>query len=96
MAVIEIATFRLAGDDDSFLAADHRMQTKFAYQQPGCVRRTTARGNDGEWLVMTMWSDDAAAQAAAAAAEQHPVAVAFWTTVVPDSVTRQRFTTLPG
>lgn len=95
MAVIEIATFTLAKDEESFLAADDVMQTDFAYQQPGCVRRTTARGDDGEWVVLTMWADDAAA-AAAEAAEGDAVAVAFWATVAPDSVTRRRFTMLPG
>jgi hypothetical protein len=95
MAVIEVAEFALATDEESFAAADKRMQTGFAYQQPGCVRRTTARADDGRWLVLTLWADDAAADSAQAA-EHHPVAADFWAHVAPDSVSRRRFTLLSG
>ena len=95
MAVIEVATFTLARDEDAFLAADKQMQTDFAYQQPGCVRRTTARGDDGHWLVLTMWVDNAAADAARAA-EGDPIATDFWAHVAPQSISRQRFEPLPG
>ena len=40
------------------------MQTGFVYQQHGCVRRTTARSPDGEWLVLTFWSSMKDAEAA--------------------------------
>ncbi len=63
--MIEILTFRLAegADEVDFLAADRAVQTKFAYQQPGLLRRTTARGADGSWLVVDIWrsSEDAEA-----------------------------------
>jgi hypothetical protein len=57
MAVIETLTFRLTAntDDAAFLAADRRLQTEFVYHQPGLVRRTTARNDDGEWFVVTLW-----------------------------------------
>lgn len=56
-AVIEILTFRLAAgaDETDFLEADRAVQTEFAYQQPGLLRRTTARGADGSWLVIDIW-----------------------------------------
>jgi hypothetical protein len=59
--VIEIATFRLKIDEADFVDLDARVQTEFVYRQPGIVRRTTARGPDGEWLVLTLWQslDDA-------------------------------------
>jgi len=50
-------TFRLAGDDDGFEAADSRFQQEVAYRQPGLVRRTTAGAADGEWVVVTFWDD---------------------------------------
>ena len=53
--VIEIATFRPNIDEADFAALDARVQTDFVYQQRGCVRRTTARSPDGEWLVLTFW-----------------------------------------
>jgi hypothetical protein len=70
--VIELTTFRLrAGvDEGDFVAADADAQAGFFYQQPGLVRRTTARltgaGAD-EWLVVAWWGSADAADAAAAA-----------------------------
>ena len=57
MTAIETSSFRLptGADDDGFLAADARIQSDIAYQQPGLVRRTTARGDNGDWLVLTLW-----------------------------------------
>ncbi len=51
------ATFRLADgvSDGQFKAIDAQFQEDFAYQQKGMMRRTTAKGEDGTWLVMTMW-----------------------------------------
>ncbi len=44
MAVIETMMFRLVdgADEGAFLAVDKRLQTEFAYQQPGLLRRTTS------------------------------------------------------
>jgi hypothetical protein len=55
--VIEILRFKLAPgvDDADFVAADKRLQAEFAYQQPGLLRRTTARGAEGEWVVIDLW-----------------------------------------
>jgi hypothetical protein len=66
MSCIEVTTFRLADgvDEAAFLDADRRAQTDVYYQQPGCLRRTTARRDDGEWLVAVLWaSQDAASPA---------------------------------
>ncbi len=55
--MIEIFSFKLApgADEADFLAADKRLQAEFAYQQPGLMRRTTARGAGGEWVVIDLW-----------------------------------------
>lgn len=55
--IIEHHTFRLAdgATEETLLAADRRVQTEFSMFQPGFVRRTTARGTDGEWLIESMW-----------------------------------------
>ena len=55
--IVEVMTFRLLGDEATFEAADSRFTQDVAYQQTGIVRRTTARGDDGEWCVVTFWSD---------------------------------------
>ena len=54
LVVIEIMTFRLAvGVDESmFRAVDERVQVEFAYHQPGFLRRTLGRHDDGRWLVL--------------------------------------------
>jgi hypothetical protein len=93
MAVVDVTTFRLTSDEQSFRAADGRMQTEFSYQQPGCLRRTTARGDD-EWVVITLWATAGDAEAAAATADGHPVAAAFMACVDDESVRTNRYNML--
>lgn len=61
--MIEILEFNLVegADEEAFVLADKRVQAEFAYQQPGLMRRTTARGDDGNWMVIDLWrsADDA-------------------------------------
>ncbi|HUK70825.1 MAG TPA: hypothetical protein VLW50_19040 [Streptosporangiaceae bacterium] len=55
--MIEIMSFRLVAgaDEAAFIAADRKVQTEFAYQQAGLLRRTTARSDDGGWIVIDLW-----------------------------------------
>ena len=94
MAVLEVCTFTATGDEQALRAADARLQTDFAYQQPGLFRRTTARGEDGRWCVVTLWHsiDDAVRAERAAAGDA--VASAFWDLVDRDTVRVERFTLL--
>lgn len=64
--MIEIQTFRLVAeaDESAFREVDAHVQTEIAYQQPGILRRTTARADDGEWVVITLWASAAHADAA--------------------------------
>ena len=66
--MIETTTFRLAPgtDEVAFLEEDRRVQTSVFYQQPGFIRRTTARGPDGGWIIITLWRSEADADAVAA------------------------------
>jgi hypothetical protein len=86
--VIENRTFRLiaGADEAAFVAADARFQTEVAYQQPGIARRTLAKGDDGEWLVVTHWWTVEHADAA-------PAMTDF---VDPDTVVVRRYEELPG
>ncbi len=54
---IEVRTFRLraGADEAAFLAADKSEQTALMIRNRGMLRRTTARGDAGEWLVLTSW-----------------------------------------
>src|SRR4051812_28155246 len=92
MGAIETVTFRLSDDasEADFLAADRRVQTEFAYRQPGLLRRTTARSEtaDGGWIIVTVWSDPDAADAAAGKAAADP-AVSHFDGLI-DAATRQR------
>ena len=92
--IIEHRTFRLASgtDESAFLTADRRIQTEVAPFQHGFVRRTTARGDDGRWLVETLWSSDV--DAMAAAEEDGPAVESFRVCVDPASVELVRWTTL--
>ena len=85
--LVETTTFRLADgvDEAAFLAADEALQADLSPQQ-GFVRRTTARGKAGAWLVLAMWRSAEVADAAPAAIPQD--------LVDPGSVRRDRFETL--
>ena len=63
--MIETLRFQLrsSADEQGFLAADKRLQSAFAYQQPGLLRRTTARSDGSEWLVVSLWDSPASADA---------------------------------
>ena len=78
MSIVEITTFRLAEGvtDASFLALDRRVQTELVPNQPGFMRRTTARHGD-DWLVVTLWSTEEAAGAFQRAVEDHPLQAEF-------------------
>ncbi len=88
--------FRLAegADPTAFRSADRRLQTEFAYHQPGLQRRTVARADDGEWVVIDLWRSVADADRCAAAWEDHPVAAGFMAFVDPGSVSVARYETL--
>ncbi len=96
MAVIETLTFRLADGAtiDDFLAADRRVQTEFAYRQAGLLRRTTARADDGAWIVIELWDDAEAADTARSSAESDDAVAAFVALLDAASVVRRRYETL--
>jgi hypothetical protein len=96
VAVIDVTTFRLAAGttDGDFLAADKRVQSEFVYQRAGLVRRTTARGEDGEWAVVVSWRSAADADAATRVATTDDASTAFTACLDPATVTTKRFETL--
>jgi hypothetical protein len=72
------------------------VQTEFAYQQPGLVRRTTAKAADGEWVVITVWSSGAHADMAADAWLEHPLCAAWRDATATKSASERRYEALPG
>ena len=94
--IIEILTFHLSrgADEAAFLEADRRVQTEFAYQQPGMLRRTTAKGPDGRWMVVDLWRSAADADRCDALWGRDPVTDEFRALLDSSSVTTERFETL--
>ena len=94
--MIDTLEFRLvAGADDvGFLDADRRVQTEVIPNHPGFLRRTTARAQDGGWLVIVLWQSEADASAFIETAEGHAAHRAFMELVDPATVRRKRYTTL--
>jgi len=91
--VIEIMRFRLSAgvDEGAFLAADRALQEDFAYQQPGLLRRTTARGDDGAWIVIDLWRTEEDADACTARWDGDPVVRRFMALVDGPSVASERY-----
>jgi hypothetical protein len=91
--VIEVLTFRLlpGADEEAFLAADKRTQMEFAYQQPGLIRRTTGRGEGGEWIVIDLWRSADDADACDARWAEDPTAKQFMAFVDPETVRTARY-----
>jgi hypothetical protein len=91
--VIEIMKFRLSPgtDEPAFLAADRRVQEEFASHQPGLLRRTTARGQDGGWIVIDLWRFAADADACDARWEHDPATQGFMALLDRSSVTTERY-----
>ena len=94
--VVDILTFRLAPDatEEAFLEADRQVQQALIPNQPGFARRTTARGPDGEWLVMTVWWSAEAADAFDRLWETDEVARGFRRLIEHGGAAPRRFTTL--
>jgi hypothetical protein len=93
---IVIRTFRLKDGvrDEDFIAADDLVQTEFVYHQPGLVRRTTARGDAGEWLVVSIWHSATDAADADEFSRDEAASRAVNAMVDGSSVTIKRFETL--
>lgn len=96
MAVVETFTFRLlpGSDEAAFLDADRAVQTELIPNQAGFIRRTTARGADGEWLVVTLWGRAEQAEDYARLAGTEGVGQRFMSFVDGASVRSGRYLTL--
>jgi hypothetical protein len=94
--VIETMTFKLRAGvtDELFRAADHAVQVDFAYHQPGMIRRTTARGAHGVWMVLDMWDSPEHADACLDGWHHEPAPLAFTALLEEDTVRTERYETL--
>jgi hypothetical protein len=92
-AVIELMRFRLPpdGDEAAFLAADRNVQDEFGNRQPGLLGRTTARGEDGGWIVITRWRCGADADAADGRGASDELIKAFMALVDRSTISIERY-----
>jgi heme-degrading monooxygenase HmoA len=90
-----MTTFRLVAgtDEQTFLAVDRRVQTELVPNQPGFLRRTTAR-RGGEWLVVVLWATQSDASAFDDVARGHPVLAEFERHLERASIAMRRYDTL--
>jgi len=94
MEIVEIATFRLnAGVTDSqFLAANQRVESEYVARLPGFISRETARGDNGEWVVIIHWESISAAEASMASFASAPGTKDFMAVMDGSSLSMKRYT----
>ena len=94
--MIEITRFRLlaGADAEQFLSADKLLQENFAYRQPGLLRRTTARSEDGGWIVIDVWASPEHADACALRWDSDETVERFMSFVDRQTFAIERFATV--
>jgi hypothetical protein len=85
MAVLEVETFTLTSGTDSvaFRNLDEQMQEWCYVNRPGLARRTTARNDDGTYVVITLFGD--ASQADATYFTNTNQVVSAWSAAITES-----------
>ena len=85
MAVLEIETFSLNNGIDAaaFRALDEQMQEWCYLNRTGLARRTTARNDDGSYVVITLFAE--ASQSVASYYKSNDAVVASWSTAINES-----------
>ena len=85
MAVLEVETFTLTSGTDSvaFRNLDEQMQEWCYVNRPGLARRTTARNDDGTYVVITLFGD--ASQADATYYKSSDSVVIAWSAAITES-----------
>ena len=85
MAVLEVETFTLTAGVDAvaFRALDEQMQEWCYVNRPGLARRTTARAEDGTYVVITLFGD--ASQAVSTYYKNTDAVVVAWSAAITES-----------
>lgn len=96
MSLIDILVFHLAdgADETAFRAADEQLQIAVMLECPGLLRRTTARSESGNWLVLTQWASREAFENAPERLREQAAAAAFDGFVDESTRRAQQFETL--
>ncbi len=90
---IEIVTFRLKAGvtEKQFLAENSNVEKDHVAKQPGFISRETARGEDGEWLVVVHWRSVADADASMNSFSSAPGAGAFMSLMDDSTLKMKRY-----
>ena len=85
MAILEVETFTLNTGVEAlaFRALDEAMQEWCYLNRPGLARRTTARNDDGTYVVITLFGE--ASQSVADYYKTNDAAVAAWSAAINES-----------
>ena len=85
MPVLEVETFTLAAGVDAlvFRALDEQMQEWCYVNRPGLARRTTARAEDGTYVVITLFGE--ASQADGSYYKNTDSVVSTWSAAITES-----------
>ena len=85
MAVLEVETFTLVAGVDApeFRALDEQMQEWCYVNRPGLARRTTARAENGTYVVITLFGE--ASQADSSYYKITDAVVAMWSAAITES-----------
>ena len=85
MAVLEVETFTLASGVDAvaFRALDEQMQEWCYVNRPGLARRTTAKADDGTYVVITLFGE--ASQADSSYYKNTDAVVSAWSSAITES-----------
>ena len=96
--VLEITTFHLLADvdDETFLTADKAVQTEVFPNSSGYLRRTTAKADDGEWLVVVLWATDTDIDEFNARIVSDPVQLAFDELINRSTIRTKRYADIGG
>jgi hypothetical protein len=94
--VIELMKFKLAPGvgEAEFRSADQQVQQSFAYRQPGLLRRTTARDDGGNWIVIDVWRSAADSDACAIRWNDDQVAQRFMSLIDGTTIRGERYSLL--
>ncbi|MBT9553168.1 MAG: hypothetical protein IV088_20165 [Hydrogenophaga sp.] len=91
--VVEVVTFKLKAGVTAaeFAPIDKAVERDHVAKQPGFVSRESARGADGEWLVIVHWRSAKDADASMATFEKAPAAAPFMSKIEASTMSMKRY-----
>ena len=91
--IIEIATFKLKDgvSYETFMPLDKAVEVEHVAKQNGFISRESAKGQNGDWLVVVHWETEADAQASMNSFMQAPAAAPFIEQIDTDTMTMKHY-----